>query len=168
MRVDREQLLDEITWRTGLSDRTAAGTALDATLEALGERLTAPDAAAFAEALPPPLAAALHRLARHTAPKPSALFARIAVTEGVSPGVALEHGEAVCRALAGALGPELRALLAHRLPTDWAALFAPGSGEPPADIPPAGPLPGHGHTLATGKPGSSHPLSEARPPRETP
>jgi len=36
MRADREQILDEVMWRTGLSNRSAAGTALDATLEPLG------------------------------------------------------------------------------------------------------------------------------------
>jgi len=168
MRVDREQILDEVVWRTGLSDRRTAGTALDATLETLGERLTAPDAVALAEVLPPPFAAALHRLARHSAPKPSALFARIAVSEGVTPGVAVELGEVVCRAFANALGPEQGALLARRLPPDWAALFAPSTDEPPPEIFPPGTVPGHGHTLATGKPGSSRPLSEARPPRDAP
>jgi uncharacterized protein (DUF2267 family) len=70
MRADREQILDEVMWRAGWADRNAAGTALDATLVALGERLTAPDAVMLAEALSPPLAEALHRLARHTAPEP--------------------------------------------------------------------------------------------------
>jgi uncharacterized protein (DUF2267 family) len=169
MRADREQILDEVMWRAGWADRNAAGTALDATLVALGERLTAPDAVMLAEALSPPLAEALHRLARHTAPEPSALYARIAVTEGVSAGVAIEHAQAVCRALANALDPDARALLAHRLPTEWAALFALGSDpEQPIEVPPSGTVPGHGNTPATGKPGSSHPLAEARARRDEP
>jgi uncharacterized protein (DUF2267 family) len=167
MSANRERILDEVMWRAGLFDRNAAGTALDATLESLGERLTAPDAVRLAEALSPQLAAALHRLARHTASSTSALYARIAVAEAVSPSVAVEHAQATCRALANALDADARALLEHRLPPDWAALFVLGSEqEQPFDPPPPGPPPGHGHTLATGKPGSSHPLAEARSVRD--
>lgn len=167
MSANREQIVDEVMWRTGLSDRKAAGTALDATLEALGERLTAPDAVRLAEALSPPLAASLYRLARHTAPKPSLLYSRIAVCEAVPPGVAVEHAQATCRALANALDPDARALLAHRLPPEWAALFTLGpEREQSVDVPPSGAVPGHGHTLATGRPGSSRPLAEARALRD--
>jgi uncharacterized protein (DUF2267 family) len=156
MHIDTGRLLDEVMWQAGLPDRRAAEIAVDATLEALGERLSARDAIALAESLPPDLAAALHRLGRHTAPARSALYARVEVTEGVSRGLAVEHAEAVCHALAEALGFEQRELLQRRLPPDWAALFVAQARAPASPSPP-GPLPGHGHTLATGRPGRSNP-----------
>ena len=156
MTIDRDLVLGEVMWRAAIPDPQTAETAVEATLEALGERLAAHDAAAFAECLPPAFAAALVRLARHTAPKTAALYARIAVMEGVSAGVAVEHAETVCRALAEALGPEERLFLQRRLPPEWAALFVT---RPRAQdsAPPPGPVPGHGHTLATGRPGRSVP-----------
>ena len=70
MKIDRAQLLGKVMWRAGIPDPQTAEIAVEATLEALGERLSAHDAAAFADCLPPTFAAALVRLARHTAPKP--------------------------------------------------------------------------------------------------
>jgi uncharacterized protein (DUF2267 family) len=156
MTIDRDQVLGEVMWRAAIPDPHTAETAVEATLEALGERLSARDAAAFAEYLPPTFAAALVRLARHTAPKTTALYARIAVTEGVSAGVAVEHAETVCHALAEAVGPEERLFLQRRLPPEWAALFVTRP-RAQASASPSGPIPGHGHTLATGRPGRSTP-----------
>ena len=154
MTIDRDQFLGEVMWQAAIPDPHTADIAVEATLEALGERLSAHDAAAFAECLPPTFAAALVRLGRHTAPKPVALFARVAVTEGVSAGVAVEHAETVCHALAEALRPEERLFLQRRLPPEWAALFA-SRPRAQASASPPGPVPGHGHTLATGRPGRS-------------
>jgi uncharacterized protein (DUF2267 family) len=156
MTIDRDQLLGNVLWRAAIPDLQAAETAVEATLEALGERLSAADAAAFAESLPPPFAAALVRLGRHTAPKPSALYARVAVEEDVSAGTAVEHAQTVCCVLAEALGPEERLFLQRRLPPDWATLFVPRPRAQASASPP-GPVPGHGHTLATGRPGRSAP-----------
>jgi uncharacterized protein (DUF2267 family) len=150
VKIDGDRLVGDVMWRAAIPDPRAAATAVEATLEALGERLSAHDAAAFAECLPPSFAAALVRLARHTAPKPAALYARLAVTEGVSAGQAVEHAETVCHALGEALGPEERLFLQRRLPPEWAALFVPRPRATESPSPP-GPVPGHGHTLATGK-----------------
>lgn len=156
MTIDRDRVVSEVMWQAGIPDPHTADTAVEATLEALGERLSARDAASFAECLPPTFAAALVRLARHTAPKTTALYARVAVTEGVSAGLAVEHAETVCHVLAAALQPEERVFLQRRLPPEWAALFVPGQRAPESASPP-GPVPGHGHTLATGRPGRSIP-----------
>ena len=156
MKIDRDRLLGEVMWRAAIADAQAAETAVEATLAALGERLSAPDAADFAESLPPTFAAALVRLGRHTAPKPIALYARVAVTEGVSAGIAVEHAETVCHALAEALGPEERLFLQRRLPPEWGALFVLRQSAQESASPP-GPVPGHGHTLASGRPGRSTP-----------
>jgi uncharacterized protein (DUF2267 family) len=154
MKIDRNQLFGEVMSQAAIPDPYTAELAVDATLAALGERLSAHDAASFAHCLPPTFAAALGRLGRHTAPKTTALYARIAVTEGVSAGVAVEHAETVCHALAEVLGPEERLFLQRRLPPEWAVLFVPRQRAQESASPP-GPVPGHGHTLATGRPGRS-------------
>ena len=51
---------------------------------------------------------------------------------------------------------------ARRLPTEWVALLESAPRAPEVDEP-HGTRPGHGHTLATGRPGSRHPLSESGP-----
>ena len=145
-------------------DRARAEAAVEATLEVLGERLSADDAGAIAEALPPALAAAVVRRARTTRPDLAALYGRVATRAQVTLGLAVEHAHAACEAIAGALDDEQRLLLGHRLPPDWAELFTPSPRAPAAELP-HGTAPGHGHTLATGRPGSAHPIAEARPSR---
>lgn len=81
------------------------------------------------------------------------LYERVARDASVDIGAARELTQIVCGAMT---------IDASRLPPDVAALFERrdiGSGEPP----PHKAL--HGHTLATGKPGSAHPLSEAKAER---
>ena len=75
---------------------------------------------------------------------------------------AREHVEATCSAIADALDPETRGMLARALAPELGWLFAPRPvGRPPARQPIAH-TPSR-HTLAEGKPGSSHPISEAKP-----
>jgi len=93
MKIDRDWLLGEVMWRAAIPDAQTAETAVEATLEALGERLSARDAAAFAE---------------------------------------------------------------RRLPPEWGTLFVLRQSAQESASPP-GPVPGHGHTLATGRPGRSSP-----------
>jgi len=54
------------------------------------------------------------------------------------------------------LAPEERLFLHHRLPPDWAALFVVRPRARESASPP-GPVPGHGHTLASGSPGRNDP-----------
>jgi uncharacterized protein (DUF2267 family) len=162
MPIDPDDLVKRVMDLTGINQPASAAVALEATLEALGERLTSGDASRLADALPPRLSAALLRLRRHTGAGLPALFARISVCEGVRLGVAIEHAQAVGRALAEALGLEERLLLQRRLPPDWAALFADAVQPAIAEVHPPLTSSGQGHTLADGKPGSRHPLSEMR------
>jgi hypothetical protein len=80
----------------------------------------------------------------------------------VTRGTAIERVGAVCESLRDELDAERRLLLARRLPAEWAALLDSAPRAREADEP-HGTLPGHGHTLATGRPGSRHPLSQSGP-----
>jgi hypothetical protein len=88
-----------------------------------------------------------------------AFVEHVAVREAVAVGFAIEHAECACRALAEQVSPELRSRLQRHLPR-LASFFElrDAPSEPAA-------VPVHGSTLATGHPGSRHPLSEGRPER---
>lgn len=91
------------------------------------------------------------------------LHYRLARRLGIEPGRAVEVAQIVCHAIAARLDLEHRAQLLSRLPGELRPLF-----EPPPSLTvttAAEPhLAGTGHTLADGRPGSAHPLSESRPP----
>jgi uncharacterized protein (DUF2267 family) len=157
-----DALLEEVIWRGGIQDRSNAKATIEAALEALAEHLAPADARLIAEQLPAAFAAALARRRRPALGSPSDLHARLAASEGISLGLAVEHARAAGAAIAESVDSEGRSLLARRLPPEWAALFAPTERAPEHDIPP-GTMPGHGHTLATGRPGSPHALAEAGP-----
>ena len=86
---------------------------------------------------------------------------------GIEPGRAVEVAQMTCHAIASRLDADGRAQLLIRVPADLRPLF-----EPPPSIAAttaAQPhLAGTGHTLADGRPGSTHPLSESRPPPHRP
>ena len=161
MLTDRKSLLEEVMWRGAIRDESQAAAVLDGALQAVATQVSPTDAKALAARLPRSLASALERREHLTAVTPEALFARLATSEHVSVGLAIEHARAACWAIAQALDSEGRAMLAARLPPAWAALFAPPAQAPEAET--RGTRPGHGHTLATGRAGSGHPLAEARP-----
>lgn len=148
--------------RDGLPDPETAARAVDATLAALAECLSHDEALALGAALSHRLA---HRVtdADHRADgDPVAFFARVSAREGVAVGAAREHASVVLRALATGLDPGLRARLARALPEALAAMLAPRGASvtsPHATVSHAPPL----TTLASGRPGSHHPVSEARP-----
>ncbi len=159
---ERDALLDEVMWRAGVADRVRAQAAIGAVLDAIASHLSASDRAFIAEHLPEPYATAVRRPTTSAASRPSDLYAQLATGQEVSLGVAIEHARAACWGVAEVAGAETRALLARRLPPDWAVLFTPPTSAEEAGAPP-GTVPGHGHTLATGRPGSSRPLAEAQP-----
>jgi hypothetical protein len=74
-----------------------------------------------------------------------------------------EHVDVVLRALGEILDADVRARLRRALPEALARqLEVPEHGEPPPYGPPRSAPP---HTLASGRPGSRHPLSEGAPSR---
>lgn len=159
--IDHGALLDEVIWRGGIHDRARAEAAVAAALDALAQQLAARDRGFIAAQLPPP-AAAVQRPSPSAALRPSDLYAQLATSGEISLGSAVEHAKAACSAVTEFLDAEARSLLARRLPPAWATLFAPVTFAPETDVP-AGTLPGHGRTLATGRPGSRRPLAEAAP-----
>jgi uncharacterized protein (DUF2267 family) len=145
------------------ADRTTAKSALETTLELVGELLTPDEAASFARALPPGLSQIVHRARPLGVGTTDELVHRIAAREGVRSSMALEHAECVLRALGEILEPEARARLGHALPTlgEWLAPRSVTAPEGPertsatsAHAPP---------DLAEGRPGGTHPLAGADP-----
>jgi uncharacterized protein (DUF2267 family) len=156
--MEGSDLFAAVEAQAGL-DRHAAERAVRATLASIAEALSSDEADALCRELSPDLRPLV---ARHALALPldrTALFAAVAARESVEVGFAVEHAECVCGALAERMSPDLRGRLQRHLPL-LASLFELRD-EPPLDVPPLI----HGSTLASGRPGSRHPLSEARPER---
>jgi uncharacterized protein (DUF2267 family) len=161
---------DELTERlmqAGFSDRSAAERAIQATIGAFTECLTPSESDAFARSFTGPLA----ERARKSGPYAEGqyagaedLYETVRRRENVPPGVAREHAQIVLGAVAERLDTELRARLVRTLPDDLGSLLRiREEGAPPLHLAPshAEPL----TTLASGRPGSRHPVSEAAPDR---
>lgn len=163
--MDYDRFVEEVQRRAGFEGRTEAERAITVTARTLGERLLPTEAAAVAGGLPGPVAAAVRGATYQGDFDRDELYDRIARREGAPRGFGREHAQAVCQVIGEALPEAERARLQRHLP-DWADLFASRpAGAPPPRPPHAASPPeiGHGSTLATGRPGSHHPLSEARP-----
>jgi uncharacterized protein (DUF2267 family) len=163
--MNDESFVGEVCWRSGISSRARAERAIEATVELIAERLPARDAEALAGRLPARLAALLRKVTAHGDFGVAELFEHVKNREPVGLGAAVEHAQVVCQVLAEALDDEGRQFLHARLPADWAALFV--RRETTSLDRPPGPA-GYGNTLATGRPGSRRPLSEAAPPAAQP
>lgn len=157
--MQRRQFVDKLIRRAGFSSKQEAEAALYAVLVALGDTMAPPVIRRIAPDLPEWLSTPM--TAHHDNP-PSSFFEEVAVVEGVSVGTAREHAGVVLQALDSELAPEIRTVLRRELPPEVRRLLhdAPPSGAAPV-------RPGHEPraTLATGRPGSTHPLSESRPTR---
>ena len=164
--MDARHLVDESAFIArirdlGLADDAHAAHAGRATLAAVGECLPAPERTALIAALPPKLAS---YVGVYRGPAGAEqLFERVREHEGTTAGFAREHAEIVCRVLGEMLPEEASLRIQRALLPSVAALFNP---PPPPGEPPPYAVP-HGerhHTLATGVPGSRHPISDAPPP----
>ena len=71
------------------------------------------------------------------------------------PGLVIEYADVTCRLLAARLTPELAHRLRAVLPAPWSERF---TRRAPTDPPPRRDV--AGHTLASGRPGSRHPVGE--------
>jgi hypothetical protein len=141
------------------------------TLRALGGQLSHTPGA-VATALGDDLAAELDAGRKRRALAPEELVAAVAKESRVRPAVALELVESVIAELAARIGPAGRDELRRILEPAWVALVVdprPESADAHAPAPPrqvgaartlAAARP-RGDTLATGKPGSKHPVSES-------
>jgi uncharacterized protein (DUF2267 family) len=137
MTVERDAFLREVMLRGGIVNRSNAEAAVCAVLGALAAHLSLADARRVGSGLPADLSVALERLGHWTPQHPRTLYVWIAAFEDASVRRAAEHAQVVCRVLAESVDAERRALLGHRLPSDWAALFA-SREEPPLHADPSG------------------------------
>jgi uncharacterized protein (DUF2267 family) len=153
----RDGLNSRVALHLGIADEEA-GPVIVAVLRALRRQLGHPEAEALADELPDELAAAL-RQGSFVAGSDLALA--VATHERVPPARAVEHAAAVAHGLAELLPEELLARLRQALPAPTAALLEPPPPLDPDEVQP--PPRASRRTLSEGRPGSSHPLSEARP-----
>lgn len=159
-------LLERVRHWTGLPNTSAAQRALDATVTALGTCLPAPDRGRWANSLPAELRETWQLATYCPHQTTAAVLARVPAIEHVPQPYAAEHAQAVIRVLADALAPEDRALLARHLPDELAALVRDPSldeGVATWNAREAPPAPERDTSLASGRPGSLTPLSEAHP-----
>lgn len=136
-----------------------------ATLDTLGERLSAGDAAALAEILPGELRRFVCRRENPGDFDIDDLYDRVAQRTGLPPGQARELSQVVLRLVGDRLSGDACARLSLHLPAPWRALLERSPTAAAAGALSRHVLPGTGHTLATGRPGSQHPLSQAHPDR---
>lgn len=162
-RVEESRIVDELV-RRGLTDAAEARRALRATLAVLGERLLDDEARALAEELPAELAAVVTDVDYDGDFDSSELYERVRRRERAGASRGLEVAEIVLGALGAVLEPDRRRKIARGLPEGAREVFSGriAHGEPPPHA-----VPSHAPkmtTLATGRPGSAHPVSESAPP----
>lgn len=156
-----EQFLEKVMSRAGFERTEEADKAARATLQTLAERLVEDEKSPLAAELPEPLAQLLSAGAYEGDFDITELYERVRRREGSAIGFAVEHTQAVCEALAGALPEPVLVRLRKHLPEPMAELFAERA-IPPAPPPPVHARSGSETSLSEGRLGSRHPLSEAR------
>src|SRR5262245_40054760 len=155
-----EPLAQRVRLLTGIADDAALQRVIGAVSSTLAEQLSPSARARLARVLPRERADAVMRAPRREADRLDAFYERVSRREGVEHGFAVEHAQSVCRALGDALDDDGRRQIAACLSDAVARMLAPSAQEP-AFVAPRG----RKHSLAAGRPGSAHPLSEARPER---
>jgi uncharacterized protein (DUF2267 family) len=162
--MEAQEMITWVAERSGVGNAFDARRAIRATLAELGEQVPAERRDLVANVLPRPFKEIF--LAHHHRDGIQAddFFDHVQRREATNRGYAREHAEVVCKLLGALMDENDRARLVRDLDPDLGALFVP---TPRAYAPP----PPHGrrsggpaHTLASARPGSLHPLSEARPP----
>jgi len=161
--MNEEKFVQEVANRAVLPLEGQADGAIQLTLEVLGTHLPDPHAKEVARRLPERIAQFLRRERFENDVEPDEFYREIAQRAGVPIGFAREHAQVVCQVLAEAVGVEGRQHLRVHLPRAMADLFTPrgASSPPPSHIHPHRVEPGEGRTLASGRPGSTNPVSEA-------
>jgi uncharacterized protein (DUF2267 family) len=155
-------LLDSIVAH-GLPDRSQAERALRATVRVLGERLTDDEASALGTGLPAELSRMLDQSEYDGDFSASDFYERTRRRIRATPGRTREAIEVVLRVLGDQLDEARRDCLIRTLPPDVGRHLAPlelDAPPPYGSKSPARVL----TTLAAGRPGSRHPLSESSPP----
>lgn len=163
--MDQAVFFEHVRERSGIGGGEAEK-AVPVVFAALGELLTADETAALAAQIPTAMAQWLRAQRRAKSMGLDEVYARVAGATALPLPRALELTQAVCRALALQLRPDVRdRLVAHLGPHAGRLFEIPHEGTPsqrPLHL--SGPPPsGEGRTLATGRPGPRHPISEAHP-----
>jgi uncharacterized protein (DUF2267 family) len=161
--ISIDAILDLLAER-GLTDEARARAALHATLAVLGERLVEDEALALAQELPDELAKIVATSEYDSDFTAEELFDRVGRREHASGGRVREEAEIVLAVVGECLSADRRQRIARGLPGLAAQLFAGERelGEPPPYA--AASRPPNVATVASSRPGSTHPLSEASPP----
>ena len=157
-----QQIVERLLESGPFANEAETRRALRVCLEVLGSLLTSDERALVGGELSPELAQMLHGASPHRRAELHEFAGRIAQSEGVPWGVAVEHAEMVCRAVGNALSPSTRQRLVRGLP-QLARLFEP------LERPEIAPLPEERrpdtvpNDLAEGRPGGTLPLASADP-----
>lgn len=157
--MTRDELLSHVAERAGLPGPQEAERTVRVVLGVISEQLSGPTVQALAEDLPPPLSSSLHAGGPHPSLDLAELHSRVASQEQVRLGFAVEHTAVVCQVLAEELSSGTLQRLHDTLPEPIGALFTPREPGAPFEHVHLDPV---RRTLAEGRPGSQHPLSEAR------
>ncbi len=152
-----DELIAEVRGRMGGATREDAVKAIHATLAILAEHMNRGDVEAVAARLPEPFGATMRVNALDMNHDLRSFYARVAAQEHVPLGYAVEHAQAVCRALMLLLDEQARAHLSIHV---WPELLRPSVGD---RLAPAM-RPRWARHLADGRPGSQHPVNAASPP----
>jgi uncharacterized protein (DUF2267 family) len=161
--MNYDNLIEQVMQTAGLSSLQQAERALRATVSALASCLSAQTRTAWARLLPSDLHLDLMDAPYQAAQTARQVYARVPAGEGVPQPYAMEHAQSVIRELAQLLDDDMRTSLARELPDELAVLLRPqqrGTRPLHAQAQPRQPA---GSTLATGRPGAVHPLSESEP-----
>jgi uncharacterized protein (DUF2267 family) len=151
MRIGAEDFCSHVASHAGVSG-VRAEHATHAVLAGIGSHLSATHRQLVAEELPPRLAGWLNESAEQSA---QPIEERVVVA-GMPAGQARELVASVCRVLAEELSVDAQQALQSSLPPTIAAWLTPGSAA--TERPPGS---DRTDTLATGRPGSHHPVSES-------
>jgi uncharacterized protein (DUF2267 family) len=157
-----DHLLDRVRQHTGLNEPIVVEAAVRAVMEALGVLLDPGHRDALAGHLPERMRP---MLTRHE-PDPEAggadFLRRVAATEHLPRGFAVEHATAVLEAIGVELDPSIRRTVTAQLPDEMREWMEPRRVSMKGARPRREPLPEAQRThLSDGRPGSAHPVSEA-------
>jgi uncharacterized protein (DUF2267 family) len=159
-----ESMLTQLVRDRGLADDGRARRAILTTLAAFGAHVPSPEREALARALPLDFARAASVERYRGEGKVADLYRAVARAEQAQRGAGREHVQIVLGALGELLPEELEKRLERAVAPSIADLLQ-GVVRPEVEPPPYA----HGqslrhHTLAMGRPGSRHPISESPPP----
>jgi uncharacterized protein (DUF2267 family) len=153
--IDKDTFLGRMVELGGPTDRQASERALSAVVSAFFGALQPATRAALLNELPQAVRRGIQ--IEDDRADEDLVYERVQAITSVPLGRAREHAQIVMRALGEFLSDDVRIRVMDDLPASVSDLFRHQTVEQP----PPHEVSGEGHTLATGKAGSRHPISEA-------